>query len=1453
MRSTLVPWLESWVLRIAGIILFTYGAQAQYHSYNIQAGSDCIVQDYRSPAYNTGIYDAIHEETVTSSDGGSGYFYGGMTQHNGADGTFIQYVCWPASGGFAPYSQQIPVFAGTNMTWWPQIGEGSSCAIKGFWPQFTTNLWSRFVVRYWQPAAGTSHLGYQGMWMKEPVSGNWYHLGTFLYPFAVTGVNGMSGWQENFSGYTGIYTVDHAGGYYHKGGVWRKANQVSFTASGHVSVIENGTAVRSEVGNSALANNVPATLKMTNQPALPTFDPIVVTDAAASTMGNQLLVRWTVPPWSSPQLEYRVEVFNNTSLTGTPAVNYLEREPETRQKLLNISGIATPYVRLTISDIFFNTNNPILLTPQTSNPNPATGVSETSDGLSYQYYEAASGNWTSLPDFQALSPVLTGAVGYPDLSPRKRRTNYGFNYSGYLMAPTSGLYAFTLHSGDGSRLLIDGTTVIDFDGLHDSSQFKGGATALAAGQHAFQLQFFKGEANHANSSAYTDELGLAWEGPGFDKADIPASAFFRIPSASEPTIALTGLSNGDSIPNDAPGLIATVTNNGASLNRVQFYLTDYYSYYPHPTRGADYFIGEDSAAPFNLNRMIWTAPNNAIRARVIYNNNRTIDSGPIAVATTNQSLGSWFWSPLEMHNHPSGVSVEEETLELLGDGMNLVTRKVIGDCTLIAHLVGMTPNVPGPDGVSPGGDWRAGIILRGTTNTTIGQPLGDGSTTRFAALFSTVNGGTYFQDDTMRAGNGDANRWSADLGGGNRWYKLQRTSNTFTSFVSADRVTWSQVNSVTLPSFGSNFYAGVFLYAGQSRNPNLHSASFDGFNLTGPNILGPHTLSISPRTNPAVKGTTASFAVSVIGPPPTGFQWQLNGKDIPNATNSTYAIASVTATDTGNYTVSADGTTSTPAVLVLSVPSGSGIWTHPTDGSWAASGNWKDGLIASGIDAIADFSTLNLAASPTISLNGGRTVGNLIFADQNPLSTHGWNIIPGAGGNLTLSTSAGKPSLAVSTGTTTIQAILAGNQGFTKSGAGNLVLSGAGTITGTISVAGGTLEVQNKKGDTAYSIAQGATLRFGYSTGGGYANTGMTINGDGANAATGFYLQGGKTYNASGQITLLNAPTTLRQFGSGLASLGTFDINLNGLWCTAAASGSASDKNIQIVSTGYGMSMKIDRGANTANGDFTIEGPLNISGLADVGFNKRGQGSLFLGSTATTDTVFQLEEGSVICGANNCLGSNTQLKLAVGTSLLLNGFNQRIGSLTTVPGSQIDLSSANTLSVATAPVLAGNLNIQITRARSPSSSALQFSAGILPLGGNLTVSSSDAANFEVGDVFQLFTARGYTGNFGTVTLPVLPAYLFWNTQSLYTSGTIKVATNPDWPTILEPFRIDGGNFAIRFTGTSGHHYQVLFSPTLAPGIEWQIATNIPALTGNPIEFPVIPLSSTGFYRPILVP
>ncbi len=1361
------------ILTLALTLLAPPHSLAQYHSYNIGSASDCIMQDYRSPNLPPGIYDAIHEGYVSSSDSGSGYFYGGMVHKSGnGSQTLVQYVCWPASGGFAPYSQQIPVFAGKNMVGYAQIGEGSSCAIKGYWPLFTTNLWSRFAIRYWQPSDGTPHVGYQGMWMKEPVSGNWYHLGTFMYPFAVTGVNAMSGWQENFSGYTGNYIVDHAGGYYHKSNLWQRANKISYTSSGFVSLIDGNTATRSEVTNTTLGNNVPLALTIASQPTSPTFDPIVVSSPNAKVSGNLLLVQWQLPPTSSPQLDYRIEVFNNPAYTGSPIVNYYEREPETRQKLLNISGIATPYVRLTISDIFFNASTPILITPSIAALSPANSPAGSVSGLSFRYYESTAGDWSVLPDFGTLVPVYQGAVNVPDVTPRRRRMNYGFNYTGYITAPADGLYAFTLHSGDGSRLVIDGVTVIDFDGLHDSSQFMSGAIALSTGLHTLSLQFFKGAANAVNATAYTDGLGLAYEGPGIAKTDVPASAFSRTATGGEPTVSLTSPANNASVANSNPNLTAAVTANGTSINSVRFYLTDYYSYYTRPSQGVDYYLGEDAAAPYVLNSMVWTAPINQVRARVLYNGTNMIDSAPVTIATTDTTLAPWIWSPLEMHNYPSGASVQNGALSMVGDGMNLLSRQVAGDCTLIGHLANITANTAGPDGVAPDSDWRAGIILRSTANATLGQPLGDGGTTRFAALFSSVGGGTYFEDDTMRGGNGDANRWSSNLGGGNRWYKIQRVGNTFTSSVSADGVNWTQSNTITLANFGTTIHAGVFLHSVQSFNPNIHRATFDSISLTGAGVVGLASVTVSPQTNAVISGLPATFTASVIGPVPTSYQWQFNGANIPNATSASFTIPAVSPTDVGNYTVIANGVTSAPATLQISFPTGSGVWTNVSGGSWATGSNWSGGLGASGTDAVADFGTLSLAANATVTLNGARTVGALIFDDLNSTTKHNWTLSNGTGGPITLVASSGAPYLVVKGGTAAISSVVASTQGFIKAGAGYLTLSGAGTFSGNVSVRAGTLEVQSKSGDTPYSVSQGATLKLGYNTGGGYANTGLSINGDGIAATTGFYLKGGVTYNSSGQIVLASAPTTIRQYGTGLAKIGVFDVNGTGLWCTASASGSVLDANIQMVSSGYGMSVQIDAGANTLTGDLVINGSLSAG---TQGFYKRGTGSVVLkGAATTTNVALRIEGGAAICGIANCIGSNATVPISSGAKLALNGFSQTVASVSCPAGATLNFGGANTFTAATA-TLGGALQMVINKDGSPNCSQLVTTAGPLTYSGTLSVTNSSVSALAAGDRFQLFTAPGYSGSFSTLSLPTLAAGLSWKTDRLTIDGSITVA------------------------------------------------------------------------------
>lgn len=152
------------------------------------------------------------------------------------------------------------------------------------------------------------------------------------------------------------------------------------------------------------------------------------------------------------------------------------------------------------------------------------------NGLFYQYYE---GEWSILPNFNALSPVETGIVDNFTLEPRLRNDNFAFVFEGKIKCPSNGIYTFYTSSDDGSKLYINGSLVVNNDGLH-GTQERSGQRTLTAGANDIRVEFFERTGG--------ESLTVSWSGPGFSKKLIPKEAFqddFAMPTPPQAPSNLT--------------------------------------------------------------------------------------------------------------------------------------------------------------------------------------------------------------------------------------------------------------------------------------------------------------------------------------------------------------------------------------------------------------------------------------------------------------------------------------------------------------------------------------------------------------------------------------------------------------------------------------------------------------------------------------------------------------------------------------------------------------------------------------------------------------------------------------------------------------------------------------------------------------------------------------------------
>ncbi|CAL1518078.1 fibronectin type III domain-containing protein [Chitinophaga sp. MM2321] len=154
-------------------------------------------------------------------------------------------------------------------------------------------------------------------------------------------------------------------------------------------------------------------------------------------------------------------------------------------------------------------------------------------GLRYDYYEAS---YTTLPDFNTLTPVKSGITPNVNLDIRQRDVNYALKFSGYINIPTTGQYTFYTSSDDGSKLYIDGFdnahTIVNNNFLQGTTE-RSGVVTLTAGRHQIYVTYFQQGGGQALTASYQRT-------PAIPKQNIPASAFENV-NVKATTLALPPL------------------------------------------------------------------------------------------------------------------------------------------------------------------------------------------------------------------------------------------------------------------------------------------------------------------------------------------------------------------------------------------------------------------------------------------------------------------------------------------------------------------------------------------------------------------------------------------------------------------------------------------------------------------------------------------------------------------------------------------------------------------------------------------------------------------------------------------------------------------------------------------------------------------------------------------------
>jgi autotransporter-associated beta strand protein len=305
-----------------------------------------------------------------------------------------------------------------------------------------------------------------------------------------------------------------------------------------------------------------------------------------------------------------------------------------------------------------------------------------------------------------------------------------------------------------------------------------------------------------------------------------------------------------------------------------------------------------------------------------------------------------------------------------------------------------------------------------------------------------------------------------------------------------------------------------------------------------------------------------------------------------------------------------------------------------------------------------------------------------------------------------------------------------------------------------------------------------------------------------------------------------NAPVVVNASGSNTLS-GQVTLTTGGsFWTFEVDAGKLTVRgNLTNVATSNTRTVRL-RGAGVGEIQGAIANSTNNLSLTAV--TKEEDGTWVLSGNSVYTGPTTVSAGTLV--VNGTLAAGSAVANNAGT---LGGFGTINGPVTVTSTGTLAPGDAGigTLTVNNSLSLEGTTVMEVSHSAADKVKGV----GTLTFGGTLQIVV--VGSLTGGEVFKLFDATTYSGDFATYDLPALPSPLAWDATMVPVNGTLRVMGGaPPQPTI-PPVSVSGGNLLVPVTTYAGYSYVLQSATNLTPTIYWSNeSTN--AGTGGTLTFTV---------------